>query len=413
MGLFKESKNTTAFAKVGILGFAGSGKTRTASEIAIGLHKALKSKKPVTFLDTETGSDFMIPLFEKNGIKLLVSKTRSFKDLAEGQREAPTLSDILLVDSISHFWVDLVESYRRKKNVNRLTFQDWGILKPMWRDDFSTPFVSSPIHIIVCGRAGFEYDYFEGEDGKMELYKTGTKMKAEGEFGFEPSLLIEMERIKNPEATEQYRQAKTKDAKMKAAKAIAQERAFVRIATVIKDRSDIMDGMTFTNPSYSDFAPHWEAINIGGVHHPLEAGDSTSLFDNEGKPEWKKNKEKAQILLEEIEGQMVRMFPGSSAKEKKAKGDLVDHVFQTRSWTKVQLLSVEELQAGLERIKEILAIPDNILVLQGELDEPIRESSQGHRDTDKKPCPNDPENELSFGYCRENCKSFTGCPAWE
>jgi phage recombination protein Bet len=40
-------------------------------------------------------------------------------------------------------------------------------------------------------------------------------------------------------------------------------------------------------------------------------------------------------------------------------------------------------------------------------------SANGHQDTDKKPCPNDPENELSFKYCRENCKSFTGCPAWE
>ncbi len=34
MSIFHKASNTMAFAKVGILGFAGSGKTRTATEIA-------------------------------------------------------------------------------------------------------------------------------------------------------------------------------------------------------------------------------------------------------------------------------------------------------------------------------------------------------------------------------------------
>ncbi len=344
MSIFKEAENTIAFAKVGILGFAGSGKTRTATEIAIGLHKALKSTKPIGFMDTETGSDFVLPLFQKHGIKLMVSKTRAFKDLAEGMIEAPKLFDIFIIDSVSHFWVDIVESYKKKKNINRLAFQDWGIIKPMWNDDFSTRFVTSPLHIIVCGRAGFEYDYFEGDDGKMELYKTGTKMKAEGEFGFEPSLLIEMERVKNPDATEGYKSAKTKDQKMRAAKKIMAEREFVRVATVLKDRSDIMDGKVFYNPSYEAFAPHWDSINIGGVHRPLESGDSTDLFDHEGKPEWKKDLEIKKIALEEIQGSMVAMWPGQSVDEKKKKGDFLHVVFGTRSWSAVESRSLAELQ---------------------------------------------------------------------
>ena len=50
--------------------------------------------------------------------------------------------------------------------------------------------------MIVCGRAGFEYDFQEKEDGsgRKELVKTGVKMKAESEFGYEPSLLVHMER---------------------------------------------------------------------------------------------------------------------------------------------------------------------------------------------------------------------------
>ncbi len=359
MSLFKKASNTMAFAKVGILGFAGSGKTRTASEIAVGLHKALNSKKPIGFLDTETGADFVLPIFEQHGIELMVSKTRAFKDLADGLKESVGSFDILIIDSVSHFWVDIVESYRKKKNVNRLSFQDWGIIKPMWSNDFSAPFVTSALHIIVCGRAGFEYDYFEGDDGKMELYKTGTKMKAEGEFGFEPSLLIEMERIKNPEATENYREAKTKDAKMKAARQIALEREFVRKATVLKDRSDIMDGKVFFNPSYSDFAPHWQSINIGGEHKPLEGGDSTALFDREGQPQWIKEKRMKEIALEEIKAEYDKYLPGSKDEIKKAKIIVNEKVFGTNSWTAMEGLSLHLLQSGLKRLRVIFTVPEN------------------------------------------------------
>jgi AAA domain len=361
MSIFHKASNTMAFAKVGLLGFAGAGKTRTGTEIAIGLHKAIGSKKPVLFIDTETGSDFVLPIFQKHGIELLVSKTRAFKDLAEGMQEAPKIADIMLIDSVSHFWVDIVESYRKKKNVNRLSFQDWGIIKPMWTNDFSMPFVTSAIHLIVCGRAGFEYDYFEGDDGKMELYKTGTKMKAEGEFGFEPSLLIEMERIKNPEATENYREAKTKDAKMKAAKQIALEREFVRKATVLKDRSDIMDGKVFYNPSYEDFAPHWQSINIGGEHKPLEAGDSTELFNKDGYDQRKIERTRAEIALEEIKAEVDKFLPGTTKEEKQAKIRLSEKVFNTASGKALEGMSYMILQQGLKRIRAIFTVPENTL----------------------------------------------------
>ena len=361
MSIFHKASNTMAFAKVGILGFAGSGKTRTATEIAIGLHKALGSKKPVGFVDTETGSEFVLPIFQKYGIEMMVSKTRAFRDLAEALREAPSIFDILIIDSVSHFWVDIIESYRKKKNVTRLSFQDWAILKPMWSNDFATPFVTSALHIIVCGRAGFEYDYFEGDDGKMELYKTGTKMKAEGEFGFEPSLLIEMERIKNPEATESYKEAKTKDAKMKAAKQMMTEREFVRMATVLKDRSDIMDGKVFYNPSYADFAPHWQSINIGGEHKPLEPGDSTELFDKEGRPDWVIAKKRATIAVEELKAEMDKIYPSSSAKEKQARIKIMEKVFGTASSTKIEGTSYMLLEEGLRRIKDIIGVPENTL----------------------------------------------------
>jgi len=358
MGLFKPAENTMAYAKVGLLGFAGSGKTRTAWEIAKGLHMRLQSKKPVAFLDTETGSDFILPLAKQAGIELLVSKTRAFKDLTAGIKEAEKVTDILIIDSVTHYWVDLVESYKRKKGVNRLAFQDWGILKPMW-NEFSTWYVTSAIHTIVCGRAGFEYDYFEGDEGKMELYKTGTKMKAEGEFGFEPSLLMEMQRVRNPEASDEYQKAKTKDARERAAAKLRASRQWVRRASVLKDRAEVLDGKFFDNPTFQDFSPHWNFINIGGEHHPIETGDSQGIFTDEGKPEWKKDKERAQVALEEIEAEMIKAgLAGTGKDERVKKITMLEFLFGTASWSGIQKMPLVDIKRGLDALRTATGNPE-------------------------------------------------------
>ncbi len=193
MGLLKKAEKEMAYGKIGILGFQGSGKTHTASLIALGLAKLIEAKR-VAFQDTETGSDWVLPMFEAEGIELLNHKSRAFTDLLTIGKECVAAQiPILMVDSITHIWRDLVESYMAKKKIKRMSFHHWGEVKGDWKDwtDF---FIMSPLHILICGRAGFEYDFSEDEEGARELVKTGTKMKVETEFGFEPSLVIEMER---------------------------------------------------------------------------------------------------------------------------------------------------------------------------------------------------------------------------
>ena len=55
-------------------------------------------------------------------------------------------------------------------------------------------YLNSPLHIVLCGRAGFDWDFneTEGDDGsiKKELVKTGVKMRVESQFGFEPAQLL-------------------------------------------------------------------------------------------------------------------------------------------------------------------------------------------------------------------------------
>jgi hypothetical protein len=52
-----------------------------------------------------------------------------------------------------------------KRPSYRLQFQDWDYLKSEWRK-FTDVFVNSPVHIVACGRGGYEYDYTEDEDTK-------------------------------------------------------------------------------------------------------------------------------------------------------------------------------------------------------------------------------------------------------
>ena len=156
----KLAVNDQAFLKAGLLGFAKAGKSYTASLIAIGLHRYIKSKKPVAFLDTETGSAYVLPMFKEAGIELLTAKSRAFVDLLDIGRKAASQCDILIIDSITHFWVELVKAYMLRMGRKRLRVQDWGPIKDEWQS-YTDFYINSRLHILMCGRAGWEYDFME------------------------------------------------------------------------------------------------------------------------------------------------------------------------------------------------------------------------------------------------------------
>lgn len=347
--LLKKATNETAFGKIGIMGFAGSGKTRTSTEIAIGLHKFIGSKKPVAFLDTETGSDFVLPLYKKHGIELLVARSKTFPDLMDFMKEAQEQCDIAIIDSITHIWKEIQQAFldkinkdRQAKNyrkISKLEFQHWNIIKPEW-GRFTDLYLTCPMHVILCGRAGFDYDYEQHEEGgKKELVKTGTKMKAETEMAYEPSLLIEMERIQvNPEFQKK-----------------ATKRQTINRAFVMKDRSDLMDGHYIDNPTFESFKSHFEFLNIGGNHHVMDAGNSSeSLFNDEGRSDFDVEKRERTKALEEIQGLLTSKWPGQTAQEKKEKVDVLEKVFGTRSWTALEDMQSYRLRDGVIAIEEVI-----------------------------------------------------------
>lgn len=326
--------NTKPYFKGAFQGFAGSGKTHTMASVAIGLHKRIGSTKPIVIFDTERASKFLKPLFAEAGIEVLVRESKSLADLQKTMDFMDSgASDILLMDSLSHVWEHFLAAYAEKKNRTRLEFQDWGVLKPMWKREFSDRFVNGEYHAMFTGRAGYEYSNEKNEEtGKREVYKSGVKMKVEGETAYEPDMLVFMERFEE---------------------VMTDKKAVWREATVIKDRSRLLDGKTFKNPTYEDFAPAIDALLDSPV--PRDAfvapeGDTAAMFKTEESTmQWRRDKDKA---MEEIEGLLSRIAPGSTGKDKTLKLELLDEVFGTTSMTAIGEMKLDELRTGYRKLMD-------------------------------------------------------------
>jgi hypothetical protein len=337
--LFKPAEVTSAYLKMGLLGFQGAGKTKTATRAAIGLIQHMKAmgvdyaNKPALFIDTETGSDWVIPDFKAAGIPLQTAKTRAFSDLLNAVAEAEENGSILLIDSITHFWKEITESYMRRKNRSRLQFEDWAYLKTEW-GKFTDRFVNSSAHIILCGRAGFEYDYSTDEEsGKKNLEKTGVKMKAEGEMGYEPSLLVLMERHQEMDGNKIKR--------------------VYRSATVLKDRSTLLDGKEFEDPGFEAWLPHVELLNLGGKQLGVDTSRNSDAMIKTDKRDWQPVQRR--IAVDEIQTLLVLHVPGQSAADKKRKVELIRKHFHDASWTEIEeVMPLFDLRAGYDALHQEL-----------------------------------------------------------
>ncbi len=337
LSMLKKAVNKMAYAKVGIYGGQGAGKSRTGAEIAIGLHKYAKLKGPVAMFDTEPGASFLIPLFDKAGIEFMVyDESRAFSDLMKWMEEAIPVCSVLLVDSITHIWRDLQESYlvrindakQRKCQENGwrfkpragLEFQDWGPIKREW-GAFTDLFLSSKIHMIVCGRAGSVYEYQEKEEGgKKELITVGTKMATEKEMGHEPSLLIEMER--------RYDEGK-----------------IVNTAVIVKDRADRLNGKEIAYPNFAKLQAHFDALNLGGEHFgSMQQRDSRERFTETGDDNWSAEIKRKEVALDEIKEEILRTLGhGMDAATKAAKSQMMEEIAGTRSWEKLQTYRLDKI----------------------------------------------------------------------
>lgn len=337
MSRFTKHTAGNATLKAGLIGFAGAGKTRTATEIAIGLVQHLRARGiesgalPVYMLDTEGGSDYVSGLYDAAGIELMTDRSRAYVDLMGAVKAASSEASVLVIDNITHVWREFCDAYQRKRNRKRLEFQDWGFLKGEWQH-FTDAFLGSPLHIVMCGRAGYEYDHVE-QDGRKELVKTGIKMKAESEMAYEPSLLLLLEREED-----------------------AETHAMRRVAHVLKDRFGVLDGQTLGSretggPTFAHLLPHIERLALGGAQSGTDVSrTSDQVFPVDSAGNWRHEQERKALILGEIREELVRMHAGQTAADKKAKGDLLEMAFGSRAWERAEQSTLDQMLIARDRI---------------------------------------------------------------
>ena len=334
--MFEPIKNKRPFLKMAFQGFAGDGKTYTAIQTAIGLHKMIGSTKPIAILDTEKASKALVRLEKKHGVQFVVNEERSLSALSNAIDWCENGgADILIIDSITHIWEEFLESYKKSKSRNQsyLEFQDWGIIKPRWKKDFSTKYIKAKVHIIFTGRAGYEYEFNESVDSrtgraKKEIQKSGIKMKAETETAFEPDLLVLMEKHKD---------------------LLSENKSISRHAIILKDRTTLIDGKTFVNPTFQHFKPTITEL-LNGFYEEDKPSLFTDKFEHEDDSEYYERKKKRNVLFAEIKATFELMGIGATKEDKALKSSVMNKLWGFKSAEGLKTLDLEKLQQGVDII---------------------------------------------------------------
>jgi len=357
MGILSELQDDQGYLKAGFLGFTASGKTYTATLLAIATRNYFKLDGPIAMFDTEGGSQYLKGWVQEiTGKPLLGVRARSFDKLLEFGRECEGAGvSVAIVDSIAHPWEELKESFLADINAARakkqwdprgLEFQDWAKIKPTW-GKWTDFYLNSRLHIIVCGRAGDIYEMEKNEEtGRKELSKVGVKMQTEKNFGYEPSLLVEMAREQILEPTTH----------------------FIRRATVWKDRFGMIDGLTCDFQSldpkgkhrrereletvWNFFGQHVRCIKAG-AHAAIDVESKTKTgADEVGDDSWQREKRTRTILAEEVEAELFDAFPGQTGDMKKKRQEMAQAAFGTKSWTAIsESTDSKKLREGLRLIR--------------------------------------------------------------
>jgi hypothetical protein len=206
---------------------------------------------------------------------------------------------------------------------------------PAWKERFSTPYVNASCDAFFTGRAAWEYAMEENEETKKkEFYKSGIKMRGDNETAFEPDILVLMQRKE---------EVRGKDVEV------------WREATIMKDRSTLLDGKVIKNPTFEDFAPVYKYLCQGAAERgQVRETNMEAELRIQADRDWLANRKRAEIYFEEIEGLFRSYLPGVGPKEKKVQADIFFTVFTTRSASAIGAMSAEELNAGRRTIEHLL-----------------------------------------------------------
>jgi hypothetical protein len=213
-----------------IYGDFGTGKTTFAMMLAEGLAKRRNGR--VAFFDTEFGTKYLASpsparTVHPSAFDFDRSMTRSLADVTNEVRALdPKVHTCVVIDSITHLWEAAREAWNAAHPGQDIALRDWGPIKKPYKALVSA-LMDGPQDVLLVGR---QKTIFE-EDDKGKLANVGVGLRADADTQFEPDFCFQMFSLGK-------RGDETKPA------------LFVE-----KDRSSILHGRTFPNPTFATIEP--------------------------------------------------------------------------------------------------------------------------------------------------------------
>lgn len=163
---FRKAERKQVRLKIGISGPSGSGKTYSALRLAKGLGGRC------AVIDTENGSASLYShLFEFDTLELVPPfTTEKYLEAIEAASKAEY--EVLIIDSISHQWKELLNRKEQLDARGGNSFANWAKVTPE-HERFISSLTHSNIHLIATMRSKQDYAIGEGDRGKAKVQKVG------------------------------------------------------------------------------------------------------------------------------------------------------------------------------------------------------------------------------------------------
>jgi DNA polymerase III delta prime subunit len=221
---FKKKQPHQAALKSLLYGPAGSGKTLTSLLMAEGLVK--DTDKRIAMVDTEFGSDFYAMevkerLVHSAPFDFDALETRSITAVLDEVKALPPKKyGAVIIDSATHIWESAKNAYEPEDG-GEIPKHMWSVIKRPYKELMAF-LLSSPMHVIICGREGDKYEY---DPNTNEDRVVGKRMKGEPESDYEPHIVVRLKPRRDGDS-------------------------FVHQAIVEKDRTGVLTGRIIEWPNY-------------------------------------------------------------------------------------------------------------------------------------------------------------------
>lgn len=255
MSIFKKATREKTRGRIAFTGPSGSGKTFSAFRAAFA-YRGQETRVAVIDSEHKSASKYEGEIVD--GIEWKFDAV----DLGDEQGFSPTTYtnmileagkagyDVLIIDSLSHAWMDALEMVDRLAQSKGNSFTAWKDVTPM-HAALVEAILKSPCHVIATMRAKTEYVMEPDEKGKMVPRKVGLAPVMRSGIEYEFDLVVDFD--------------------------------ITHIATVTKTRCPFLDNAKTVKPGAMFFKPFYEWLETGSrglANYATTAADLKTINQN-------------------------------------------------------------------------------------------------------------------------------------